>query len=215
MVLVKGELLLRYLPPLEHGAVLADLLQGQQVGAGFHHPAGDHNGGDVDAPNGHQLGRHGFVAAGDKHPGVKGGGVCVDFNQIGDGVPAHQGVVAAVVALAHAVAHVRGKVQRGFRPRRVGCLGRLLGKLQQVGAAGMALAVGALNEHLGLFQVLGGPAHAHAQGVHLRGQAPGLLAFQIHRNPSQRGQAPFQRMCVSFQLIIQYLGHPAQGAPQI
>ena len=67
----------------------------------------------------------------------------MNFNQIGDGVPADQGVVAPVVALAHAVAHVCGKVQGGFCPSLIGCFGGFLGKLKEMGAAGVALAVGA------------------------------------------------------------------------
>ena len=101
----------------------------------------------------------------------------MDLDQIGDGVPAGQGIVDAVVALAHSVADVGGEVEGGFGPGRVcGFLG-LLGQAQQVGAARVALAVGALDEHLGFFQVLDGPAHAHAQGVHLRGQPAHFLAF--------------------------------------
>ena len=81
------------------------------------------------------------------------------------------------MALGHTVTHIGGKIQSGFGSVFIGCLGCFLGKLIEMGAAGMALAVGAFNQYLGLFQIFGGPAHAHAQGVHFRGQFPCFLAF--------------------------------------
>ena len=43
-------------------------------------------------------------------------------------------------------------------------------QLQQVRGAGVAVAEGGFDEDLRLFQVLHGPPHADAQGVHLRRQ---------------------------------------------
>ena len=89
MVFVEGELLLGDLSPLEHSAVCADLFQSEQVGAGFHHTAGNHDGRNVDPPNGHQLSRNGFITTGYEHACVKSGGIGVDLDQIGNGIPGY------------------------------------------------------------------------------------------------------------------------------
>ena len=101
----------------------------------------------------------------------------MDFNQIGNGVPGNQGIISPVVPLAHAVAHIGGKVQGGFGSGPVRGFGGFLGKLKQMGAARGGSAHRCFNQHLGLFQILGGPAHAHTERVHLRGQPSSCLAF--------------------------------------
>ena len=176
MVLVVRQLLLRDLAAPLHGAVLADLLQRQQVGPGGHHAARHHNGGDVDAPDAHQLRGHGLVAAGDEHARVKRRGVGVHLDHARDQIPMRKRIVDAVVPLRHAVADVRGKVACRFGAAILRAAHCRLDEAVEVCAAGVAVAIRALHEHLRPLQILARPAHAHAQRVHLRRERAHLLA---------------------------------------
>ena len=185
MLLVVGQLLGRDLATLVLGTELADLLQSQQLvdGAGriifhipgrqvvgLHHAAGDHDGRHhiLHAANAHEHGRHGLVAGGDEHSAVKGGGVGLGLHQVGDGLPVGQGIVDAVMALSHAVAHICGVVPGSLSAVVVHSPDGLLYKNVQVAGARVAVAVGALHHDLRLCQILYLPAHTHPQGVHLR-----------------------------------------------
>ena len=59
---------------------------------------------------------------------------------------------------------------------------RFIDQLQQMRAAGMAVAEGAFHHDLGLGQVLCPPAHAHAQRVHFRCDLSNFLTFQTLSN---------------------------------
>ena len=96
-----------------------------------------------------------------------------------------QRVVDAVVALRHAVADVGREIERGLAARAVGAGLRLLRETQKVRGARVALSVGAFNEDLRLPEILGLPAHAHAQRVHFRRDFADFLTFQ-HIQPSFR-----------------------------
>ena len=197
VLLVVGQLLGRDLAALVLCAELADLLQGEQLVDGtagvvlgvlggqvvcLHDTAGDHDGCHhvLHAADAHEHGGHGLVAAGNEHTAVKGGGVGLCFHQVGDGFAVGQRVVDTVMALCHAVAHVGGKIPGSLAAVVVHAADSLFHKDIQVAGARMAVAVGALHHDLGLAQVIDRPAHAHAQGVHLRGQGTDLLTFQNH-----------------------------------
>ena len=133
---------------------------------GFHDAAGDHDGAHLlQAANAHQHGGHGLVAAGDEHAAVVHGGVGLSLHQIHDGVAVGQRVVDTVVALCDAVAHIGCKIACSLAAVGVDCLYSLLHKLIQMGAAGVAVAKGALHQDLGLGKVLDFPAHTHLQRV--------------------------------------------------
>ena len=76
-----------------------------------------------------------------------------------------QRVVDAVVALCNAVAHIGCKVAGSLAAVFVDRLHCLLDELIQMGAAGVAVAKGALHQDLGLGKVIHLPAHAHLQRV--------------------------------------------------
>ena len=149
VLLVVGELLLGDFLPLEHGAVLADLFQGQQVRTRVHHAAADHDGGDVHPADPHEVGGHALVAAGDEDSAVKGGGVRVDFYHVGNHVPGGQRVVDAVVPLGLAVADVRCEVPGPGTPGVPDAPAGLLRQIQQMDAAGVAVSEGAFDDDLG------------------------------------------------------------------
>ena len=180
---------------------LADLFQRQQVvdgaggvvdhvllgqGVGFHHAAGDHDGAHIlQAANAHQHGGHGLVAAGDEHAAVVHGGVGLSFHQIHDGVTVGQRVVDAVVALCDAVAHIGCKIACSLAAVGVDCLYSLLHELIQMGAAGVAVAKGALHHDLGLCKVVHLPAHADLQRIVFRCQFTHCLRTQFHDHTSK------------------------------
>ena len=113
----------------------------------------------------HQHGGHGLIAAGDEHAAVVDACVCLCLHQIHDGVTVGQRVVDAVVALCDTVAHIGRKIACSLAAVGVDCLYSLLHELIQMGAAGVAVAKGALHHDLGLCKVLDLPAHTHFQGV--------------------------------------------------
>lgn len=96
--------------PLKLGRIHAQLFQGEQTGAGGHGAPGDHHGGDVHPGQAHQVAGQALVAAGHIDAGVEGGGVGLNLDHVGDHLPACQGEVDAVGALALAVAHVGAEV---------------------------------------------------------------------------------------------------------
>ena len=71
--------------------------------SGFHGPAGDENGGDVQPHGGHQHSRRDFIAVGDADQGVGAVGVHHVFDAVGDDFPGRQGVEHAVVSHGDAV----------------------------------------------------------------------------------------------------------------
>ena len=147
---------------------------------GLHHAAGDHNGGHhiLQPADAHQHGGHSLVTAGNKDAAVKGRGVGLRLHKVGDGLPMGQRIIDPVVALGHTVAQIGGKVAGRLSSVVVDGADSLLHKNIQVAGAGVAVAVGAFHHDLRLGQVLGFPAHSHAQGVHFRGEIAHLLAFQ-------------------------------------
>ena len=180
---------------------LADLFQRQQVvdgaggvvdhvllgqGVGFHHAAGDHDGAHIlQAADAHQHGGHRLVAAGDEHAAVVDAGVGLCLHQIHNGIPVGQGVVDAVVALCNAVAHIGCKVAGGLAAVFVDRLHGLLDELIQMGAAGVAVAKGALHHDLGLCKVVHLPAHADLQRIVFRCQFTHCLRTQFHDRTSK------------------------------
>ena len=166
------------------GGVIDHVLLGQ--GVGFHHAAGDHDGAHIlQAANAHQHGRHGLVAAGDEHAAVVHGGVGLSFHQIHDGITVGQRVVDAVVALCDAVAHIGCKIACSLAAVGVDCLYSLLHELIQMGAAGVAVAKGALHHDLGLCKVVHLPAHADLQRIVFRCQFTHCLRTQFHDHTSK------------------------------
>ena len=160
---------------------LADLLQRQQLvdgtgrvadhillgqGVGFHDAAGDHDGAHVlQTADAHQHGGHRFVAAGNEHAAVIDAGVGLCLHQIDDGVTVGQRVVDAVMTLCDAVTHIGGKIAGRLAAVIVDRLHGLLDELIQMGAAGVAVAEGALHHDLGFGKILDLPAHTHLQRV--------------------------------------------------
>ena len=166
------------------GGVIDHVLLGQ--GVGFHHAAGDHDGAHIlQAADAHQHGRHGLVAAGDEHAAVVDAGVGLCLHQIHNGIPVGQGVVDAVVALCNAVAHIGGKVASGLAAVFVDRLHCLPDELIQMGAAGVAVAKGALHHDLGLCKVVHLPAHADLQRIVFRCQFTHCLRTQFHDHTSK------------------------------
>ena len=166
------------------GGVVDHVLLGQ--GVGFHHAAGDHDGAHIlQAANAHQHGGHGLVAAGDEHAAVVHGGVGLSFHQIHDGVTVGQRVVDAVVALCDTVAHIGCKIACSLAAVGVDCLYSLLHELIQMGAAGVAVAKGALHHDLGLCKVIHLPAHADLQRIVFRCQFTHCLRTQFHDHTSK------------------------------
>ena len=106
------------------------------------------------------MGGHCLIAAAQKNTGVKGSGVGVDFDQIGDGIAGSQGIVNTVVALGHAVANIGCKITRSAAARFTNSGGGLITQLQQVGAAGMAIAEGAFHQYLRFRKIGDTPPHA-------------------------------------------------------
>ena len=68
------------------------------------------------------------------------------------------------MTLCNAIAHIGGKVAGRLAAVVVDRLHGLLDELIQMGAAGMAVAEGALHHDLGLGKILDLPAHTHLQG---------------------------------------------------
>ena len=128
---------------------------------------------------------HGLVAAGDEHAAVVHGGVGLSFHQIHDGVTVGQRVVDAVVALCDAVAHIGCKIACSLAAVGVDCLYSLLHELIQMGAAGVAVAKGALHHDLGLCKVVHLPAHADLQRIVFRCQFTHCLRTQFHDHTSK------------------------------
>ena len=163
------------------GRVVHHILFGQSVG--FHDAAGDHDGAHIlQAADAHQHGRHGFVAAGNEHAAVVYSGVGLCFHQIDDGVAVGQRIVDAVVTLCDAVAHIGGKIACSLAAVGVDSLHGLLHKLIQMGAAGVAVAEGALHHDLRLFQILYLPAHTDLQRVIFRRKLAHCLRTQFHKS---------------------------------
>ena len=149
-MLVIFKLLLCDFASLVHGAVLSHVLQGQVIRPGFHDAAGHDNARDVQLSDSHQVPRKPLVAACDEHAAVKGRRTPVDLDHLADDVPGNQGVIDPVMALCHAVADVRDEISRALSVLLCNSLARFLHKLQKMGAAGMAVAKGALNQDAGL-----------------------------------------------------------------
>ncbi len=145
----------------------AQLLQGEKVGARVHDAAGDHDRGDVDAPQGHEVGGQALVAAGHKDAGVERRGLGVDLDHVGNGIAAGQRVVDAVVALGLAVADVGAEVASAVAAGLGNACAHLLYQLKEAGAAGVRVAGGRLDDDLRLVQILDAPTRTQAQGVHL------------------------------------------------
>jgi len=108
---------------------------------------------------------HRFVAAGNEHAAVIDAGVGLCLHQIDDGVTVGQRVVDAVMTLCDAVTHIGGKIAGRLAAVIVDRLHGLLDELIQMGAAGVAVAEGALHHDLGFGKILDLPAHTHLQRV--------------------------------------------------
>ena len=96
-----------------------------------------------------------------------------------------QRVVDAVVALCDAVAHIGCKIACSLAAVGVDCLYSLLHELIQMGAAGVAVAKGALHHDLGLCKVVHLPAHADLQRIVFRCQFTHCLRTQFHDHTSK------------------------------
>ena len=167
-------------PALVFRAVHAQLLQSQQVGAGGHGAARDDDRGNIQPRQAHQAAGQALVAAGDEHARVEGRGARLDLDHVGDHLPAGQGEVDAVVALAFAVAHVGAEIPRAVSAGFGRAAARLFHQPVQVAGAGVAVAEGALNKDLHLAQVLRFPSGTDAQGIELGSQLSQFLAWKHH-----------------------------------
>ena len=157
----------------------AELLEGQQVGAGIHDTAGDDDGGDVDAAHGHEVRRQALIAAGDKDAGIERGGLGVDLDHVGDHVAAGQRVVDAVVALGLTVANVGAEVT-GAVATSLGNAGTdLLDQLEQAGRTRVRITECRLDDDLRLVQILDRPAGAQTQRVHLGADGAKLAGTRL------------------------------------
>ena len=179
VVLSKLELLAGNLAALVAGRDSAELLQGQQVGAGIHDAAGDDDGGDVDATHGHEVCGQALIAAGDKDAGVERGGLGVNLDHIGDHVAAGQRVVDAVVALGLAVADVGAEVTGAVATSLGNTGAHLLDQLKQAGGTRVRVAERRLDDDLRLVQVLDAPARAQTQRVHLGADGAELTGTRL------------------------------------
>ncbi len=167
VVLGEHKLLVADLAALVTGADGAELLQGKKVGARVHNAADDHDGRDVNAPEGHEVRGQPLIAAGHEDAGVERRGLSVDLDHVGDGIAARQRVVDAVVTLCLAVADIGAEVARAVAARLGDARADLLDELEETGAAGVRVAGRGLDDDLRLVEVLNAPAGAEAQGVHL------------------------------------------------
>ena len=195
------ELLAGDLAALIAGRDGAELLQGQQVGAGIHDAAGNDDGGDVDAAHGHEVRRQALIAAGDKDAGVERGGLGMNLDHVGDHVAAGQRVVNAVVALGLAVADIGAEVT-GTMTASLGNAGTdLLDQLKQAGRTRMRVAERRLDNDLRLVQILDGPARAQTQRVHLGADGAELAGTRL--------QLGNQVGCLLLNLCFGFLVHDA------
>ena len=179
VVLSELELLAGDLAALVAGRDSAELLQGQQVGAGIHDAAGDDDGGDVDAAHGHEVRGQALIAAGDKDAGVERGSLGVDLNHVGDHVAAGQRVVDAVVALGFTVADVGAEVTSAVATSLGNAGAHLLDQLKQAGGTRVRVAERRLDDDLRLVQVLDAPARAQTQRVHLGADGAELAGTRL------------------------------------
>ena len=166
---------------LKFGAVDAQLFQGEHFGTGIHGAARHHHRGNVHAEQAHQVGRHAFVAAGQIDACVKGSGVGVDFDHVGDDFTAGQAVVDAVRALAFAVADIGAVIPCAMAAGFGNAFANFLHQRAQVATAGMAVTCGALDDDLRLGKILRLPTGADPQRIKLGSQGTHLLTDQtIH-----------------------------------
>ena len=166
-MLGKVELILRDLAALVAGGDSAQLLQREQVGTGIHDAARDHDRGDVDTAERHEVSRQALVAARHKNARIKRRGLGMDLDHVGDHVTRGQRIVDAVMALRLAVADIGREVARAVPAGLGNTRAHLLDKLKKAGASRMRIAKRGLDDHLRLVQVLDAPTGAQAQRIHL------------------------------------------------
>ena len=201
VVLGKLKLLAGDLAALVASRNRAELLQGQQIGAGIHDTAGDNDGGDVDAAHGHEVRGQALIAAGNEDAGIERGGLGVDLDHVGDHVAAGQRVVDAVVALGLAVADIGAEVT-GTVAASLGNAGTdLLDQLKQAGRTRVRVAERRLDNDLRLVQILDGPARAQTQRVHLGADGAELAGTRL--------QLGNQVGCLLLNLCLGLLVHDA------
>ena len=175
MGLVIAVLLTRDLVALPFGTVGTDLFQGEQVGARLHDTSRQEESRHVDAGYGHEVGRHGFIATGDEETAIEGGGADMDLHQGGHDVARYQGIVHAVVSLCFAIANVGTEIVGRMALCLSDPFAGNLHQLQEVGTAGMAMAVAALHDDLCAVEVGGCPTTAQSEGVDFRGSLSEFL----------------------------------------
>ena len=163
------------LAALEFGAVHAQLLQREHLRPGVHGAARHHHRGDVHPQQTHEVGGHALVAAGKVDARVEGRGPGVDLDHVGDHLAAGQAVIDAVGALALAVTDVGAVIACAVAARGFDAAADFLHQRPKVAAARGTVARGALDEDLGLDEVLRRPARAQTQRVQLGGKGAHFL----------------------------------------
>jgi len=118
-----GQSLASPLPALED----IDQIQLLVAGKSRHHgPAGDHDGGQVQPPSGHDVSGDDLVAGGYEHQSVQLMGLGHDLYGVLDQLATGQGVSHSSMPHGHAVAHADGLKLEGNSPRGAyACLYRL------------------------------------------------------------------------------------------
>ena len=150
--------------------------------AGTHGSAGHEDCGNIQTCHGLQMRRDGFVAAGGENHAVPGNGAAMDLHHVGNGLAGSEHIVHAVIALRAAVADIRGVVLGRLAAHFINTVNGLLDHLVEVIAAGMRVAVNALNHDLWLDNIRVIPAGAHVQSVKLCPEFSVRCAFLIHKN---------------------------------
>jgi hypothetical protein len=137
------------------------------------------DGGQVAPGDRLQVGGHRLVVAGDQHHAVVRVAERVDLHHRRHDVARDQRVAHPAGGLHHPVADVADGEHGGLAAGLVDAVADLLDQLAEVERAGVAHAVGAVDEHLRLAQVLLGPVHPQPQRVPLVvDQAESLAAEQ-------------------------------------
>ena len=107
----------------------------------------------------------------------------MNFNHVGDHLPAGQAVIDSVRALALAVTDICRKIPGPVASGRLDPLSHFFHKDIQMSASRMAVTKGALDQHLHFSQILRLPARPDAQRVKFRRQFSHFLTLKFHKNP--------------------------------
>ena len=107
----------------------------------------------------------------------------MDLDHVGDHLPACQGKIDAVRALALSVADIRAGVAGAEASGVEDALAHLFHQHGKMGAAGVGIARSAFDDDLGLGQILLLPSAAYAERIHFRCKGSHFLTDQFHFFP--------------------------------